>query len=106
MTPLQKKLVRLLLAGHYMVRATRHSGTPGWRVYDAQKVATPLLSIGDRTARLYRISLYKADKNLRYTLNLTAVRGLRGNHFIKAEYKKLHQHRQLAGNLSTPSKNK
>lgn len=86
----KKHVINCLLSGMYLMRTINHSNTSGYKMYRDNMV--PEFFITERSfksleSNLY-ISLFKMDSKKRITLNLSGVRQLHGNHWIKKAYQK------------------
>ena len=77
-----KTIFTHLLHGKFMAR--RHGNRHRYAVYDS--IANPIYSVSDANYRKLA-PLIKTDKKGRITLNLTKVRQLHGNEWLKKEYK-------------------
>lgn len=90
-TPTRRHLVSLLLSGHYIMSAPSPSGSACYRVYDPNgnvvwRVRHATVDRLDRTINP-QIKLWRIVKPGRIYLNLSSVRQLHGNNFIKRIYK-------------------
>jgi hypothetical protein len=84
-----RTIFKSLLAGNCIMK--RHGNKHPYCVYDAKM--NPLYHISRKMyKRLY--SLIKTDKKGRITLNLSKVRQLHGNDYLKLEYKLFNQNKK------------
>lgn len=91
-TPTRKRLVKMLLDGHYIMSAPSPAGYPSYRVYDGNgnvvwRVRQNTVDRLDRNIHDPQIKLWRIVKPGRIYLNLSSVRQLHGNNFIKRIYK-------------------
>jgi hypothetical protein len=86
MTDKRKDLAWLLLQPHhYLVKTTNTTGRIVYKVYDRKKNPVQYFSVTDYK---YFFWLFKKDHKNRMTLNLSRVRQLNGNNYLKVLYKK------------------
>lgn len=82
-------IVKKLLNGMYLLKRKNHKGVPGYKLYSGNMI--PELFFSDRTMRSLEAAspyaLFKKDSKERLTLNLSNVRRLHGNHWIKKAYR-------------------
>lgn len=86
MKPQHKDIAWLLLQpDHYMMITTNVRGKMIFKVYHGNK--SPVQYFSEAQVRRYK-SLFKVDHKNKMTLNLSKVRQLRGNNYLKKLYKK------------------
>lgn len=86
----KKSIIKKLLNGMYLLKRNNHKDVPGYKLYSGNMV--PELFVTERLIRTLEktspYSLFKKDSKERLTLNLSSIRRLHGNHWIKKAYKK------------------
>ena len=86
----KKSIVKNLLNGMYLLKRKNHNDVPGYKIYSGNMV--PESFITERQVRSLEktspYSLFKKDAKERLTLNLSNIRRLHGNHWIKKVYRK------------------
>lgn len=86
----KKSIIKKLLNGMYLLKRKNHKDVPGYKLYSGNMI--PELFISEKNLRSLEASstysLFKKDSKERLTLNLSNVRRLHGNHWIKKAYKK------------------
>ena len=86
----KKHVVKSLLDGMYLMKRVNHAKVQGYKLYSGKMV--PELFIPEKAINEeLKYNIFKTDAKQKMTLNLTIIRGLHGNHWIKKLYK---QHRK------------
>jgi hypothetical protein len=89
----RKYIVEKLLSGHYLRSWHTHGGVPCYRLYDQE--GNPIRNIRQDTVdRMDRkidpqIRIWRVVPKGKIVFNLSAVRRLHGNNYIKKQYNKL-----------------
>ena len=91
MTPAERKIVLMLLKGHFL-REQKRGKKSVFVIYDAKvnPISRVKANIIDSLSKKVpeEIELWKYNRNKDASLNLSMVRRLHGNHIIKRLYKK------------------
>ena len=86
----KKAIIKKLLNGMYLLKRNNHKDVPGYKLYSGNMV--PELFVSEKFIRSLEqtspYQLFKKDPKERLTLNLSSIRRLHGNHWIKKAYKK------------------
>lgn len=87
MTKIQKELVTALFKGRFLLPATNIVGAAGYKLYSGNMNPERFFHAATVNKSIYHV--LKKDKHTgRLTLNLTKVRSLRKNSWIKQQYLK------------------
>lgn len=90
MTDAQKRLIKELLSGMYMMKKPNHKGEVMYKLYSGNVV--PHRYVKAKVAdKVPVFGLLKMDCKKRITLNLSSVRKLHGKSWIKQQYKQLNK---------------
>lgn len=75
----------------YLIKRKNHDDKPGYKMYSGNMVPEIFIpeKIIDSLDRSSEFPLFKRDRKQIITLNLTSIRRLHGNHWIRKLYKKL-----------------
>lgn len=85
MTKSEKELAKLLLQNnHYLLKAINARGKEVYKIMKGRQV--PVQYFTEATYRCF-LNILKTDSKKRMTINLSAVRQLNGNSYIKKLYK-------------------
>ena len=82
----KKHIIKSLLNGLYLMKRVNHKNVAGFKMYSGNMV--PELFIPEKALKEeLKYDLFKTDAKQKITLNLSSIRRLHGNHWIKKLYK-------------------
>ena len=81
----KKHIIKSLLNGMYLMKRENHAKVSGYKLYSGKMV--PEMFIPEKILNNeLKYNLFKTDARQKMTLNLSNIRRLHGNHWIKKMY--------------------